>query len=375
MDYQPGMQQHAAASTEEEWAQLLQLLQEDVPTPALSGYVEPAHQSFDEQNSQYALPFDDEMAQELFDTQASMLGSGGFPAFAPRQFMEQDLRPVLPTDNTLPQGTLDLEASNPFLGDVPAFLSMQPVVDGTDLDQLQNSALMDTSLDHFDDYQSDAFNHPQGYPMMQEGTNEQSTGFFQNLPPSMDFSYQDASILGPQQSLSWDEDFQCNAMDLNRSEIPAWNVSPADQFNHCRSSARDHSQGYHIVQQGMHEPNIALTPYPEGKLWHGYGSIAMPQQPEVQENTFPVNATLSPAAQCFYSYDTNPAPIATLQGPADANPTAFPAFQQSPCQTQTCAPRMINRPVTAADLLQPLQFTGIQRTNPVGARTIVGNTR
>ena len=88
MDHRSELQEFAANFTGEEWVQMLQTLQDEIPDPALDSFVEQASQSLAQQDSNPALPSND-MPRDMLAPEASMSLPGKFPALSSMQFMEQ----------------------------------------------------------------------------------------------------------------------------------------------------------------------------------------------------------------------------------------------------------------------------------------------
>ena len=259
------------------------------------------------------------------------------------QSVEQGPQPALPFGYETPQEMFDNEALTSFSSKFLPFSSMQPMVDGTGLDQ-------------FGDCPSSTLNHLQDYHMTQSEALEQGADVSEYFAPRADLWRGNTGLLG------WDDDFPKEVMDLDQPENPLWMTLPLD---HYRSSTLDPQHGYQVTQ---YEANGRSTE----DLWHGDACISLPQQPLGWENGTHSNVILQPQPQCLYSCDTIPAPVATFQGFATIeNFSGLGFLPQDPCQIQTSESMMFNRPATALHMSPPPQPSEKCVTNSMEGQTVI----
>ena len=213
MDHRSELPEFAANFTGEEWVQMLQTLQDEIPDPALDSFVEQASQSLAQQDSNPALPSND-MPRDMLAPEASMSLPGKFPALSSMQLMEQGSHFALPIDNerlweNIATGVSTTSNSSP--DKLSAFLPTQPV-DGTDFDKRDYPAWTALPLDQLTDCQSITSNLQQGYSLIHQEPNEPNADLFQNVASCVDLSCSTARVSIPQLQSDWENELLANAM-------------------------------------------------------------------------------------------------------------------------------------------------------------------
>ena len=243
------LQDLAANFLEEEWVRSIQMLQDDIPNPALDGFFEQASQSLGQQGSNPAPFFDNDMLGDMLTPEAGTLLPG------------QNSRFVLPIDNERLRGniaTTNSTTSGSFPDEFSASWPSQSAVDGTDFDERDYPAWTALPLNQLIDCQSTTSNFQRGHFLVHRKQNEQTAGLFQNALPCMNLSYRDVRVPNLLLQSNWENELPANALLTLESQNSHKRDAIATSIQTLQTSATDPSySGVGFFQQDLSQTQVS----------------------------------------------------------------------------------------------------------------------